>query len=77
VTADGNYWIDWSEPLSPKIKRVDHTMADPPRSFTFNEAKDEIGERLYSNVLHIHRKLDELRSMRAKDVPRVIPGEGS
>lgn len=65
----GNYWIDWSAPLTPQVRKVDHTMADPPRhTYTFNEAREEVADRLYSNVHHLHRELEKVRRMRAADV---------
>lgn len=65
----GKYWIDWSAPLTPQIRRVDHTTADPPRNtYTLNEAREEAADRLYANLHHIQRELEKIRHLAARDV---------
>ncbi|MCY0933654.1 hypothetical protein [Streptomyces sp. H34-S4] len=65
----GNYWIDWSNPLQPKIKRVDKTAAwGPTHRYTLSEARDEIYERLHGTVMLLQRELERVRYGTAKDL---------
>ncbi|MET9861993.1 hypothetical protein ABZY93_22280 [Streptomyces smyrnaeus] len=64
----GNYWIDWTEPLTPRIYKVDKTASDRPLdTYTFGEAVDRVYERLHHNLMHIHHEMDKVKAMYAKD----------
>ncbi|MFI5863541.1 hypothetical protein [Streptomyces sp. NPDC051546] len=65
----GNYWIDWSNPLQPRVKKVDKTAAWPPtHTYTLSEARDEVYDRLHSTVMVLQRELERVRYTPASDL---------
>lgn len=65
----GNYWINWSNPLQPRIKRVDKTAAwGPTYTYTLTEARNEIYDRLHSTAMLLQGELDRIRRAPADSI---------
>lgn len=65
----GNYWIDWSNPLQPKIKKVDKTAAwGPTHRYTLSEAREEVYDRLHGTSMLLHRQMQWVRYAPADDL---------
>ncbi|MFJ6183739.1 hypothetical protein [Streptomyces sp. NPDC092295] len=65
----GNYWIDWSNPLQPGVKKVDKTAAwGPTHTYTLSEARDEMYDRMHGTAMLLHREMERVRRAPASDL---------
>lgn len=59
------FWVDWSDPSYPEIKKWDGDYADP---ITFTEAKAQITQRFRALARHAHGQVNKIKWLRAGDV---------